>query len=647
MEGASSLHEAVTSPDPWDGPDGTAESLVSGEISSRGECTGKAEPTGMDTGRDAVSDTGRPGSGNRGLVQVVKQEDEQPEMKAISTTESDHGMTGHSPSLGSAALYHGEHGIRPDIRGSDSEQDKFQAPSPIENPHGPTKQPPGPKEIAFSEMNIMSVAEQGGISYPVAESVERMSIDPSSPVRGYERENPSVEAGHDEIPVKEERADNPRTTPREEAESLLAEPSYVKRKREGPDASPRKYPRQEKAVPAGAGAGQNEPTPATPFTPLGSLSSFMETRGVAPQPQTIEKSPYFGESKPNEYPVYMAEDTSLKEETPEEETALAITQQTPQIHPTQSLIILFLSSALLKTHVQVVKFLETMENPPALIYRDYGDPEETDAKANTSSPGQTTPLDADIIISPNRGIVLTTSQAAMQLYLPGHRPSSAVGRITSIDSPLRERIFVLAPRYEQLYIFVSHNMDQGEGSGHKPTADRRTLSALTSLTAFCNSASTHATITPVFVPSTPEIIGEWVVSLAQKHALTGPRFRTANNRTTGLRIVPSALTVEKASNWELFLRQAGMNPFAALTTLSIMRKAEREDLESAGQITDEFVYKFDRKRRVRSLSNFMEMSRERRKELLEGIVGGRVLSRVEELVEQDWQCDWALDFHDR
>jgi hypothetical protein len=190
-------------------------------------------------------------------------------------------------------------------------------------------------------------------------------------------------------------------------------------------------------------------------------------------------------------------------------------------------------------------------------------------------------------------------------------------------------------------------MDQGEGSGQKPTADRRTLSALTSLTAFCNSASTHATITPVFVPSTPDIIGEWVVSLAQKHALTGPTFRTANNRTTGLRIVPSALTVEKASNWELFLRQAGMNPFAALTTLSIMRKAEREDLESAGQITDEFVYKFDRKRRVRSLSKFMEMSRERRKELLEGIVGGRVLSRVEEVVEQDWQCDWALDFHDR
>src|SRR5699024_9249723 len=94
----------------------------------------------------------------------------------------------------------------------------------------------------------------------------------------------------------------------------------------------------------------------------------------------------------------------------------------------------------------------------------------------------------------------------------------------NIISPLRERIILVAPRYEHLYIFICH---AGGTTTKKhpvaPTADKRTLASITSLIAFCNSASKYSTITPLLItPSAPETVAEWILSLACKHSFELP-----------------------------------------------------------------------------------------------------------------------------
>lgn len=457
----------------------------------------------------------------------------------------------------------------------------------------------------------------------------------------------SAAPGHSESPLIPHERDSPPWT--------NGQPSPPKRKHEGDEANQRKRLEPgDRTV--------RESTSQAAFTSLGSLDSFMETRGV--KLQAVGRSPYFN-TKDQDDGEQKESENSVKEETPEEPTDFKASQQVPQCHSIgQDPPILFLATALLKTHSRVVKSLEDMEAAPTLVFRDYNDtpgtkasPVKTPTKTNQAkaSPAKTKPpgaVEADIIVSPSTGIILTTSQAITQVHLPGHKASPDVEGIAGINSPLRERVFRAARRYEQLYIFISQFMESKKLSNKSqgPTIDKRTSSALTSLTAFCNSARIYSTITPLLISSAPEVMAEWIMSLADKHAFTVTRpsspsqFTPVNKR--GIEALYTVASMESESNWELFLRQAGMNPFAALTTLGIMRKHEKEHLARPDS-KNEYVFPVsNRRKKIRCLSKFMEMRPEQRRELVGEAIGHRVLKRVEDMIEQDWHCDWALDFED-
>lgn len=425
--------------------------------------------------------------------------------------------------------------------------------------------------------------------------------------------------------------------------------------------SGKKSSKQEKKA---TGRDTQESVIPSPFTTLGSLDSFIETRGVAPKIKRLGKSSYFSASKPGEDVDELgssknAVKTSPKQETPDcefnKEISGTSTQQIPDCPPTsQEPPILFLSTSLLKTHVQVIEFLEAKDEKPLLIYRDYDSgygAQETKVQNPRVSNGQWTEVEADIIISPTTGILLTNAQAITQLYLPGHKPNPKVSGIAGINSPLRESIFRLAARYEQVYILIC-NKKRLTSKNFGSTADKRTIEALTSLTAFCNSISAYSIITPLLL-SSPKVIGEWVLSLANKHALQMPSTANQEHQRNHFTPVnkPSLRTlldvdwIETDSNWEVFLRQAGMNPFAAVITLAILQKHEEEEL--ANTDFSEYIEMADNdegRKKVRSLSKFIEMGDDQRKALLGETVGYRVLKRVGDMVDQDWQCDWALDF---
>lgn len=142
--------------------------------------------------------------------------------------------------------------------------------------------------------------------------------------------------------------------------------------------------------------------------------------------------------------------------------------------------VLFLSSDLLKTHLSFIQTLESLPNAPTLVYRDY------DASENVE--------DADIIIPPMTGIILTTAQALTQRPLPGEEKEN--------ECLVLARIYRLAPGYEHFYVLVVSSQ----------MVDSRTADALAFLKVFCGSVSDNAKVVPLII-SSEEVVG-WVLALA-------------------------------------------------------------------------------------------------------------------------------------
>ncbi|KAL4943744.1 hypothetical protein BDV06DRAFT_220908 [Aspergillus oleicola] len=430
-----------------------------------------------------------------------------------------------------------------------------------------------------------------------------------------------------------------------------------------------------------ARSSQQIPNPQTRLK-LGSLSSFLETRGRAPNRHNSKESPYFArkDAKVPEQPHISTEpriNHQPKPDVPASKPANTPSLpliQAPRAPTNHESLVLFTSTALLKTHPKVMQCLEGSEHPPKLIFRDY-DENLPKRQARPSPKGQQMynqalpvplPEEADMILSPKTGLILTTSQATMQLYLPGHKPSIQLSDLSgnfqipmvkSITSPLREIIFRLASRYEQLYILITHNADNTKRPKPRTAstsltlpANKSLLTSLTSLNAFCTSLSNsnshsaaylgYASITPLLMPSTPDSITSWILALAHRHTCPIPSPRPLSQRNAFTPINPKPQLVGllgdgEESIWEVFLRRAGLNPFAARVVLGVLgRDDETRYEQSMGHS------------RASCLSRFVEMSVVERRGLFGGILGERCLRRVESLIERDWQCDWALRFDD-
>ncbi|PLN83913.1 hypothetical protein BDW42DRAFT_57240 [Aspergillus taichungensis] len=353
----------------------------------------------------------------------------------------------------------------------------------------------------------------------------------------------------------------------------------------------------------------------------------METRNRAKR--HISKSAYF--SNQSSGVTHVQKDTVLEgTPAPQEPSsnhhnvASPLTTQVPQYESVHHTPTIFLSTTLLKTHLGLVKSLERAEERPVIIYRDYLNNEQTLKPAPIQPIQAIPPKEADIIISPTTSIILTTSQATTQRYLPGHKQhphiiSHSSSIKATINSPLREQIFLLAPRYENIYVLITHTTPPpppNSNPNHKQqpwTADEQILSNQASLAAFCASFSPHVTVQPLVIPSGTETVARWVLALAKKHAIALPG---------GSQGLGSA----EETRWEVFLRREGLNSYAARALLDSAKG--RSGTGGRGE-----------------LSGLLEMSEQNRRVWGE-LVGERVLRRLEGILKKDWQCDWALTFAD-
>lgn len=206
--------------------------------------------------------------------------------------------------------------------------------------------------------------------------------------------------------------------------------------------------------------------------------------------------------------------------------------------------------------------------------------------------------EADLIPSPSTGIVLTTLIKVRQKPVPGARRKTA---------HLTSRVESIAARYERLVILVSEDNKLDESINNMSASDAASFAEFQEF-----AATLPAETTVLFVGGGAETLAKWAAAIAARHAAGSCPLQEY------LR--------EEETHWELFLRRAGMNPYAAQVVLGMLRAPEGVPLINH--------------KRAYGLPAFIKMSEEQRYAMFEGVLEGRqVLRRVGRVVDAIWGGD--------
>jgi hypothetical protein len=338
------------------------------------------------------------------------------------------------------------------------------------------------------------------------------------------------------------------------------------------------------------------------FSAANSIDNYLEVRGTK-KPKLTDSS-YF-EPGPQ---VVQAEP---KCQSPQAELKKQLTIQlpirkspitkhnclpSPIFQPPTTKTYVIVSSTLLR-HRSLIKHLESLlPHSLELIERDFSAHNTT-----TWMPGSVTrspiksPLDseADIIVSPAMGIVITTLQKIKQKPLPGQKSKTAI----------RERMEQVSTRYEKLAVFVSEGRADETTNG----LDANDCIDFASFTGF--ALGLNSSITVQFIGGGEETLSKWLAS------------NIVQNRVIG-----DSVPIEEETHWELFLRRAGMNAFAAQAILAELKEPEGIDPLSPS------------KAGLFGLTAFVEMAVEQRITRFGPLCGRGLIERASAVIDVDWQA---------
>jgi len=230
-----------------------------------------------------------------------------------------------------------------------------------------------------------------------------------------------------------------------------------------------------------------------------------------------------------------------------------------------------------------------------LIERDFAAHNTTSWKPGSVSRSRVcSPLDseADIIASPSTGIVITTLQKIKQKPLPGQAGISAI----------RERIEGISVRYEKLIVLVSEGREDEIAMG----MDDKDCHSFTEFLGFCSGFETNILVQ--FVGGGRVMLTRWLASAITQHAVGEE-----------LEILP------EETHWELFLRRAGLNAFAAQVIIAELKAPEGVNHRSAS------------KAGMFGLTGFVELGRQQIIDKFGPICGTKLMARVSALIDRGWE----------
>ncbi|KAK4244475.1 hypothetical protein C7999DRAFT_43878 [Corynascus novoguineensis] len=214
--------------------------------------------------------------------------------------------------------------------------------------------------------------------------------------------------------------------------------------------------------------------------------------------------------------------------------------------------------------------------------------------------------EADIVVSPITGIHLTTMVQLRQRVIPGVQP-----RATNFCRVLEN----VAMRHERVVVLVSEGNKYNETASPLSQSDARALAEVQGFAAASSATTAHVQL--MYVGGGMETLAKWIAAVVCEYY---PK------EAEGVRDL--LLPVE--TFWEVFLRRAGMNVFAAQVVLG---KLKMPDGSPAIGGEDGQVF---------GLPLFLTMPKKQRVEMSAEAFGGRrVLDRVSDFIDKPWDTRTA------
>ncbi|KAK6332291.1 hypothetical protein TWF696_003011 [Orbilia brochopaga] len=329
----------------------------------------------------------------------------------------------------------------------------------------------------------------------------------------------------------------------------------------------------------------------SPFDPKNQLASFLALQNRKPQIPPISK-----ESEP----ILISSDivTSLASSQPSAPTTRTSTtaERTCNLPPPPDPASSFLISASFLTNRTLYRAIKSLCPTSNFIERDFDPHNAQNMFGYEDHVPDESINEADILVTPLVGIVLTNLQTIRQRTLPGLSSQfSAAAQGTDAEG-IRDRIAKVSQRYEKLVVGLS--IDIG-GDSDTLELGKTDCAIIAGFVGFCEAIG-NVQVAILRPGGGSEDKARWIVQTMGLNTHRWKRCGTAVNIT------------ETESSWETLLRHAGMNSYAAQAVLTKLRESEC------------------------SLVDFVTIERESRRAIFEPLVGRRVLERFEEVVGAGW-----------
>lgn len=344
------------------------------------------------------------------------------------------------------------------------------------------------------------------------------------------------------------------------------------------------------------------------FSAFNALSNFLDVRGETKKKPKLMDSPYFPapcSSQPVRPIATVTEAPKQIKDVPlparVDKKPLPVPEPSVPNTPRP-----FIVSSTILAQRRIIRRLQHLYPTAEFIERDFAShnsaPEPHRAISNTIG------AEADIIVSPSTGLIWTTLQMIKQRSLPGQADRS----------PIRERIARVNQKYERLVVLVSEGRENDPkseaavatvSSAHSGL-DVKDCEALTELTGFC--ASLEGELVVLYTGGGEKELAKYIAGVTIKYSVKESGARLLQDETL----------------WELFLRRAGLNAFAAQEILAALKAPDDQTIGDTVQ----------RNRAEFGLTAFVKMPVRERIRRFEQLLGGtRVLLSVSKQLDIRWQ----------
>lgn len=212
-------------------------------------------------------------------------------------------------------------------------------------------------------------------------------------------------------------------------------------------------------------------------------------------------------------------------------------------------------------------------------------------------------FDADLTLSPSTGVVTTSMIMVRQKPRP-----------QSVKNGLQERIEKISPRYDRLIVLVGGNSGSDDTFREMSSSD---AAALTEFQGFASGLNCNALVH--YIGGGDDTLSKWVASLVCRYGQPDPNVQMC--------------LMEEETLWELWLRRAGFNVYAAQMVAGQL-KVPNTDTDTSGE--HHGLAWFTTMGEHHGLAGFATMTRNERMRRFGPVIGPRVVERVSRAVDGIW-----------